>query len=48
MKRRFCFTGKGTQNLYGISTETAARAKFLRAPACLNAAGGEEVTNEET
>ena len=39
MKRRFCFTGKGTQNLYGISTETAARLKFSRRPPRLNAAG---------
>jgi len=39
---------KGSKNLYSVSPETAARPQFLRAPACLNAAGGEEVTNEET
>jgi len=31
MKQRFTFNGKGTKNFYGVSPETAARAKFLQA-----------------
>ena len=45
MKHRFTFEGKGTKNLYGVSAETAARAKFLRAPAVLmprSAEGGKK------
>jgi hypothetical protein len=30
---------EGGSNLYSVSAETAARLKFLRAAACLNAAG---------
>jgi len=35
MKHHFTFEGMGTKNLYGVSPETAARAKFSRRPADL-------------
>ena len=48
MKRRFTVKGKGGQNLYSLSLETAARLKFSRRPADLMppaAEGGEEWRN---
>jgi hypothetical protein len=39
---------EGGLNLYHLAAETAARAKFLRQPARLNAAGREEANHEAT
>jgi hypothetical protein len=40
--------GEGTQNLYTLCPETAARPQFLRAAARLNATGRQEVNDEAT
>jgi hypothetical protein len=39
---------EGGLDFYRFEPDTAARDKFLRAPACLNATGREEVNDEAT